>query len=530
MQSILKIIKNSWPFLLGLILGIYFITFNITGKYFTHFPGDLGDARFNTYILEHAHKFLTGQTSSLWNAPFMFPEKDVITYSDNLVGTAPFYSFFRLIGFDREASFQGWFLLMTILSYSCSYFFLNWYFKNKYSAVLGALVFAFSMALQSQITHAQTFPRFAIPLAFWMGILFMDKLKPIYFFATLFIVVYEIYCGIYIGFMLSIPITVLLLLIIITRWKIFYNKIKDLKWVGMMVGSVIFNILIILPLMLPYFHRAQQTAFNNYENILVNIPTIKSHFFSQTGSILWKVFEKAGMDYPAWWDHQIYSGGIATICLLIFGFIFFAKIINTNFFHQVTINKSLIILFFTGLITFLFFIRFGNFSLYKIIFHVPGFAAMRAIQRIINIELIFFAIATSFVFNYILKKKKKFSILIFILFAGIIILDNYYKKDTSYRTNKQMSQARVNILLDKMKNIPAESIVVYEPEKKESNSFEYQIDAMLASQTLNLKTVNGYSGTSPVGYSDFWEKMNNNSLENWFKTKNYSSDTIYIIH
>ena len=454
MQFILKIIYKSWPFLLGLILGLYFITLNITGRSFTFFPGDLGDARFNTYLLEHAHMFLTGQTKSLWNAPFMYPEPDVITYSDNLIGAAPFYSLFRLIGFDRETSFQWWFLMMSVLSYSCCYFFLNWCFKNKYAAVLGAMVFAFSMALQSQITHAQTFPRFAIPLAFWMGILFMGKLKPIYFFAALAFVVYQLYCGIYIGFMLSVPIALLLLFTLIYKWKIFYKKIKNIKWIGMMAGSIIFNILIVLPLMIPYLHRAQKNGLNNYENIIINIPTIKSHFYSQAGSIFWKYFENTCVDYPAWWDHQIFAGGVATSCLLILGFIIIAKMFKKKYFSKITVDPTLIILFLTGLTTFLFYIRFNYFSLYKFIYNIPGFGSMRAIQRIINIELIFFAIATAFVFSKIFQKKKILSIFIFIFFAGIIIADNYYKEGESYRTNKIISQIRVNQLIEKMKNIP----------------------------------------------------------------------------
>lgn len=530
MKYTFKAIHKSWPFLLGLILGLYFITLNITGKNFAYFPGDLGDARFNTYLLEHAHKFYTGQTKSLWNAPFMFPESDVITYSDNLVGAAPFYSFFRFIGLDRETSFQWWFLMMTALSYSCCYFFLNGYFKNKYAAVLGAMVFAFSMALQSQMTHAQTFPRFAIPLAFWMGILFIEKLKPIYFFAALTFVVYQLYCGIYIGFMLLVPIGLFFLFSLIHKWKIFYEKIRNIKWLGLITVSIIFNILIALPLMIPYLHRARQTGLNNYENIISNIPTIKSHFFSQAGSIFWKFFENTGINYPAWWDHQIFAGGIATLCLLILSFIIIAKIFKKKYFNKITVNSTLTILFFTGLTTFLFYIRFNHFSLYKFLFHVPGFGSMRALQRIINVELILFAIATAFIFSFLLKKKNMLSALIFILFVGIIIADNYYKVATSYRTEKSISQTRVNKLVGKMKNFPIGSIVSYEPDTIETNPIEYQIDAMLATQTLNLKAVNGYSGTSPYGFSDYWGEMNKKTREDWFKIKNFSPDTVYVIN
>lgn len=531
MKTFYSILQKSWPFLFGLVLGLYFITLNITGKSFTHFPGDLGDARFNTYILEHAHEFITGQKKSLWNAPFMYPEKDVITYSDNLIGSTPFYSFFRLIGYDRETSFQWWFLMMTVLSYTCCYLFLNWCFKNRYAAVLGAMVFAFSMALQSQMAHAQTFPRFAIPLAFWMGILFLQKLKPVYFFATLFFVVYQFYCCIYLGFMLTVPVTLLLLLSLIYNWKMFFEKIKNLKWIGLMMGSIVINILMLLPLMLPYLHRSKLAGLNYYGNIINNIPTIKSHLYSQFGSICWKCFEATGKDYPLWWDHQIFAGGIATLSLLIAGFIIITKLIRKKYFSQITINGSLTILFFAGLFTFLFFLRFNHFSLYRYLFNnIPGFASMRALQRIINVELIFFASATAFLFMIIFQKTKKISVYIFVLFAGIIIADNYYKWGVPGNTEKCMSQTRVNILIEKMKNIPQGSVVSYEPEKIESSTIEYQIDAMLASQTLKLNAINGYTGTCPDGYAVYWQEMNKRGREDWFKTKEFTPDTVYVVH
>src|SRR5690606_18260363 len=136
-QKLLNSVK-IWPFLLGLILGVYFIVLNITGTNFAYFPGYLGYARFNMYILEHAHKFLSGSIDSFWSAPFMYPEKEVITYSDNLLGSAPIYSFFRILGYDLITSFQFWLITVITLNYSTCYLFLNWLFKNRYEAVLGA--------------------------------------------------------------------------------------------------------------------------------------------------------------------------------------------------------------------------------------------------------------------------------------------------------------------------------------------------------------------------------------------------------
>ena len=187
------------PFLICLSAGIYFITLNVTGYSFTHYPGDLGDGRLNNYFLEHAHKYLTGQIGSLWDAPFMYPEEKVLSYSDNLIGTAPFYSIFRLSGFDRETSYQLWFITLAALAFICCYYLLILIFNDIYAAAIGAFIFAFSIALQSQFTHAQTFPRFPVPLAFAMFIIFTRNFRPLFFFLSVLMVVYQLYCGIYLG-------------------------------------------------------------------------------------------------------------------------------------------------------------------------------------------------------------------------------------------------------------------------------------------------------------------------------------------
>jgi hypothetical protein len=108
-------------FSIGLTLGIYFITLNVLGVSLTHFPGDLGDGRLNLYFLEHAFKLFNGQLTSYWDAPFMYPEKNVLAYSDNLLGSAPIYALFRWLGYDTFTSYQLWFICLSVLNYTACY-------------------------------------------------------------------------------------------------------------------------------------------------------------------------------------------------------------------------------------------------------------------------------------------------------------------------------------------------------------------------------------------------------------------------
>lgn len=210
----------------GLIVGLIFFVFKVIGWDFAYYPGDLGDGRFNMYVLEHAYKFLIGKEKSLWEAPFMFPEKNIITYSDNLIGTAPLYGFFRLLGSNRELSFQYWFVLVCSLNYMCGFVFFNSVFKNPFSAALGSFVFAFTMSLQSQMCHAQTFPRFAIPIAFLMLYKFYKDLNLVYLGFAIFALVFQFYCAIYLGFLLTFPLLLAICFVFIYKGKTTYKLIK----------------------------------------------------------------------------------------------------------------------------------------------------------------------------------------------------------------------------------------------------------------------------------------------------------------
>ena len=81
-----------------------------------------------------------------------------------------------------------------------------------------------------------------------------------------------------------------------------------------------------------------------------------------------------------------------------------------------------------------------------------------------------------------------------------------------------------------MKMIPKGSIISYEPDTMYSHPNDYQIDAMLASQSLLLKCLNGYTATSPNEYYLYWGKPNEESRIKWLKYKGALSEKIFVIH
>ncbi len=528
-QYFLDSARELGPMMIGLAAGLVFFVFPVIGFGFDYFPGDLGDGRLNLYFLEHAHKWFIGQTPSFWNAPFMYPEPLVTAYSDNLLGSAPVYSIFRIVGFGTYTAYQLWFLTVSILNYLCAYYFLNYLFKNKNAAVIGAFIFAFSIALQSQMTHAQTFPRFAIPLAFLMAVKFAEDLKPKYFFYTTLLVVYQIYCGIYLGFMLAIPMAIFLVFVV-TRDFLFERKACfKLVWHFKIIVALIVSILVLLPLMLPYMERKlAPTEYYFQEIVFSTIPTVLSHVFSHAGSIPWNFLSSIGKHYPAYPDHQLFAGLITSTCFIIAS-IWLCLLMLRSKKGSSSMNIPFMLLL-SGIVTFIFYLRFGNTSAYCLIFQLPGFSSMRSITRIVNVELIFFATAVAFIYVQVFKKVSRFSYLIFLAALGLIVFDNSFQTEKVYRTQVEKAKKRTECLESTFAKLPEWSVVSYEPREISVATIYDQIDAMLLSQKNNLYCLNAYTATSPGDYGKYWARPSEESRYYWLADRDIEADTLYVIN
>jgi len=229
---------------------------------------------------------------------------------------------------------------------------------------------------------------------------------------------------------------------------------------------------------------------------------------------------------PSFWEHQLFSGAIATLCFIGFLLIIIIKLFRT----RKEDSKFIYLIFFTSVLSFIFFLRINNFSLYAFLFKIPGFASLRCLTRIINIQVMFLGFSVSYIFTIIWKQKIKFKYVTFILFFSLLILDSYFYADKIYKKEKSVAQLREAELIAKVKNLPKNSVVSYEPLQIENSIIDYQIDAMLATQTLNLFCLNGYSSTSPPNYGNYWEHPDSSSRIDWLRNKDLGNKKIAVVH
>lgn len=513
-------------FWLGLLVGIVCVTLPNVGYNFGKLPGDLGDTRFNIYVLEHATQFFTGKLDSYWSADFMYPEPEVISYSDNLLGTATIYSLFRILGMDLFTAFQGWFICLSILNYWSAYKLTRFLTKNAGAATIAAFIFAFSIALTAQLNHAQTIPRFAIPLAIYFLLKWSKNLNTKYFLYAISFAVYQFYCGIYLGFLFSICFLILLLGIILYKRKEILLQLKTWENSLYYLGATVLNLLFLYLLFEPYIRRSKNTGQYPYEQIVQSIPTWKSYLSAPPGTLFSSQLNSLSNAYPSHWDHWIFSGSLATLAFVLLPFW-----ILYRYKKKLPLpDYKYLILLLAGYLSLICFMRFGSHSFYYFIYQLPGFGAMRVITRVINVEILFFALSLAAIYPIIQQKSKLKPNLFFILFLTLLTLDNYVKPETVNATSKQVMQNRHTKMLAKMQHLKAGTIVSYEPHNPSVFPHEFQLDAMLAAQELGLKCINGYSATCPPAFSPYWYHPDEKNREIWLSTFPKTKQKIEVIH
>lgn len=127
-------------------------------------PGDLGDARFNIFLLEHLHRRMTGHEASLLSPGFFYPYPYTLAFSDMHLGSGIAYSLLRLTGFDEYDALRGWIVLGYMLSFlAACHALVRLLSVPPWFAAIGAFGAAFSLPALVQMGHAQLIWRIGIP-------------------------------------------------------------------------------------------------------------------------------------------------------------------------------------------------------------------------------------------------------------------------------------------------------------------------------------------------------------------------------
>ncbi|MDY3556432.1 hypothetical protein R5W24_005598 [Gemmata sp. JC717] len=162
----------------ALALGTYQTFYPTFDTGFANVQTERGDGMLNHLILENSWLALSdpGYRGTLATAPFFFPERYTIAYSENLFGSAPIYWGLRLV-VGYELAYAWWQIVCTVLNFIAFAVVCRWLRMPHAVALTGAFVGAFAVVYADQIKHAQMIPRFYSPFVVYYAIVLVTEVE-----------------------------------------------------------------------------------------------------------------------------------------------------------------------------------------------------------------------------------------------------------------------------------------------------------------------------------------------------------------
>lgn len=500
------------PFIFFLLLGLYLNFFRLVGLRFENIVGELGDTRFNQYVLEHFYRFMIGLEPSYWSPRIFYPYPFTIALSDNLLGSAPIYALFRSLGFNFYLSFDLWMLVGLVLNFVSAYLILQKLELSMIASGIGAFFFAFGLPVAAVEIHSQLLYRFCIPLLFYSYFDFdrhptIWKLPRIAFWLT-----WQVYLSIYLGVFAIYMLLIMFLLLPLDGGKMsmflwlryWWEKLTvafDKTKPGSNLIATILFILISLSLgglMYPYIYASQiYKAQWQPGEIMFFLPTLRNYFSSEI-SQLWVLSGMQGWigrrDDILVTDQQIFPGVVAILAtLLVIG-----GLLVKGFEEKYRKTTALFLSILATL--FLFTLRFGNISFYILSIVLPGFNSIRVVTRVILLFSWFFAYFIGLVWDAFGRVGWRSAPVFRGIFLILLVAETAFIFHSSYAI--QDSEQRITSYL---KTLPATKKTddIYISHISTDNRLEWifsEIDRMLAAQKEGLYLEEGYTGYFPNKY------------------------------
>ena len=466
-------------------------------------PGDLGDARFNSYILEHFFRWLTGRDANFWSADFFYPFPLTIAFSDNLLGNAPIYALFRALGYGREDAFRFWYVGGFILNFAAGHYALTRLGYSHVAASLGAFLFTFGLPVSAQEGHAQLVYRFGVPLAILALENFRASRQVYQLAAIAFWTTWQFYCSIYIGYFLLLLLAAIIVSHVICRRNGPLRAIRSSMvaasstWSGassraklVLLLTIVFMSGLMAALIKPYLEASHLYGFHRqWSEIAYMLPRPKSYLLAST-SRLWPSKGPWFDTLPMRHEHTMFIGVAPVLAVVVAAALRLARRAKLDaLFAPVSVAILLVVL-----LT----LHVGHSSAYYVLMWLPGVDAIRGVTRIITVLLfpcgMLLASSTDSIAAASIPTWARSLIVAFI--GILIVLESSYIQHLSQ--TKQDWQVRMPPLTAELpKDLPNAPILLLAPRQDDPAPWARELDAMLFAQDRGWRTLNGYSGNSP---------------------------------
>jgi hypothetical protein len=472
-------------------------------------PGDLGDARFNLYILEHTFKWMGDRGLSYISPAIFYPYPGTMFFSDTHIGSVPFYIIFRALGISEFTSFTLWFYTGYLLTLVASYYALLQFKFKPLAAITAAIIFSFSLPSLAQFGHSQLVYRFGVPLAFLSLWSYLRTGLVRHLVSLAAWVGLQTLCSIYVAVFLMLTLG------IFAAWSVLLNRhlhplpatlrnsLEDARsFVGnpsvrrwsMLLLAALLVIAAILPLA---EYRIWSSAYGlgrSWQDIADMLPRPQSYLLMEILPYWHGIYRAlVTATVPMAHEHNMFMG-LGALTLFLVGAA--AAISGGVPRHQENLPKIALLTLAT---LFVLLTMFGSKSLYFFLTYLPGLNSIRAVTRIVVVFMFPVSVVVATGVNAMLRFMPRLpGLIVLCTMLTIVTLEISMLKKSRFLASESETRtdAIVNEARRKSAGIANPILFVLEGDQA---PYLVHLDAMLAAQQLGWPTANGYSGNGVPG-------------------------------
>lgn len=458
--------------------------------------GNLGVPRMLHYMMEHEYRWLCGDPlhRSFWDPPIFFPARNTAAYSETLLGAAPFYWFWRVLGVPGDMAYPLWILTMSTLNFFAAFLFLRQSMdRSDLAAGFGAFLFAFASMRLGYIGLTQLLPGFYLVLSIHALVGFFreeDSRRNVRSLALLAVsLLGQAYTCFYIAWFLGVGLVLALL------WSLALPDLRAgalgsvrARWKGLAAALAVVAVGLV-PFVVHSLQAAREVGYREYDEVETFLPRLQS----------WLYFGP---------DHWLYGG--------LSGARIFNSIPTRISEHAIgfglvswgmaalglwNLRKSALgrILLAVGASLFLATVIFpGGATVWALVYLVvPGAKAIRAVARV---SLLLLVPASAGAAAWVDAGRWKRPLLV-----AAVLFSMIEQGRTSPTFDRRESRDRAAALAGRV-DPQAAAFWVSTTRLPAARTFvdglplRVHVDAMIASLEARVPTVNGYSGWNPPGW------------------------------
>jgi hypothetical protein len=479
--------------LLLLLAGLCFYVLRVT-EWFSAVPGDLGDARFNSVVLEHLFRWASGEAASLWSPDFFYPAHGTLAFSDNHFGSGVVYVLLRLAGLGREHAFDGWFAIGCMLNFISMYAVARKLEFSPEAAGVAAFVYAFCLPAMAQGGHAQLTYRFAIPLAFLSLLQLvrerrMARLVQLAGWGAL-----QFYCSIYLGVFMAYMLAATMLSMLVPGLRPLPSRPAFHPERGVFSWGAFVALLALAAatayLLLRYHAISKGYGFmRSPADVEALLPRPESYLMAH-GVPAYQWFQPEASTLPMSNEHQMFMGFVPLLLsLCALGTLSAASAQRRRLFGLSFATLALLVLFTLWV---------DGRSLYQLAMKLPGVASVRAVSRIVLVMALPIALMAAIGVEQLSKRPGTRG-----LVSGLVIVLLSFET-LAYQTAGVSIDGWRDRLAPLARAAEGAALrsdsVVYVTGRSGEPVYLTELDGMVFAQDRGLATLNGYSGNAPSGY------------------------------